>query len=117
MVESTIRPNDITFISILCACIKSGMVAEGLEYFNSMKYEYFIMPNLNPYACVVDLLGHSKKLEETYELIRTMPRNPDLAVCGALLNACRIQLATTWKQRFERITKNLKVTRVIPTPL
>lgn len=90
MVESNVSPNEITFISILCACSRSGMVAEGLEYFNSMKYKYSIMPNLKHYACVVDLLCRSGKLEEAYEFIQKMPMKPDLAVWGALLNACRI---------------------------
>ncbi|XP_027344633.1 pentatricopeptide repeat-containing protein At1g15510, chloroplastic [Abrus precatorius] len=90
MVESNVNPDEITFISILCACSRSGMVAEGLEYFNSMKYKYSITPNLKHYACVVDLLGRSGKLEEAYEFIQKMPMKPDPAVWGALLNACRI---------------------------
>ncbi|KAG5008858.1 hypothetical protein JHK87_017373 [Glycine soja] len=90
MVESNVSPNEVTFISILCACSRSGMVAEGLEYFNSMKYKYSIMPNLKHYACVVDLLGRSGKLEEAYEFIQKMPMKPDPAVWGALLNSCRI---------------------------
>lgn len=90
MVESNVSPNEVTFISILCACSRSGMVAEGLEYFNSMKYKYSIMPNLKHYACVVDLLCRSGKLEEAYEFIQKMPMKPDPAVWGALLNSCRI---------------------------
>ncbi|XP_057454229.1 pentatricopeptide repeat-containing protein At1g15510, chloroplastic [Lotus japonicus] len=90
MVESNIEPDEITFISILCACSRSSMVAEGLEYFNSMKYEYSITPNLKHYACVVDLLGRAGKLEDAYEFIQKIPMKPDPAVWGALLNACRI---------------------------
>ncbi|CAJ1951225.1 unnamed protein product [Sphenostylis stenocarpa] len=90
MVESNVNPDEITFISILCACSRSGMVSEGLEYFNSMKSNYSITPNLKHYACVVDLLGRSGKLEEAYEFIQKMPLKPDPAVWGALLNACRI---------------------------
>jgi len=90
MVESNVYPDEITFISILRACSRSGMVPEGLEYFNSMKYKYSITPNLKHYACVVDLLGRSGKLNEAYEFIQKMPMKPDPAVWGALLNACRI---------------------------
>jgi len=90
MLESNVVPNEVTFISILCACSRSGMVAEGLEYYDSMKYKYSIVPNLKHYACVVDLLGRAGKLEDAYEFIQKIPMKPDPAVWGALLNACRI---------------------------
>ncbi|KAK2432513.1 pentatricopeptide repeat-containing protein [Trifolium repens] len=90
MVGSNVIPDEITFISILCACSRSGMVAEGLEYFNSMKYRYSIKPNLKHYACVVDLLGRAGNLDDAYEFIQKMPMKPDPAVWGVLLNACRI---------------------------
>ncbi|KAL2320058.1 hypothetical protein Fmac_029027 [Flemingia macrophylla] len=90
MVESNVSPDEVTFVSILYACSRSGMVAEGMEYFESMKYKYSITPNLKHYACMVDLLGRSGKLDEAHEFIEKMPMKPDLAVWGALLNACRI---------------------------
>ncbi|CAJ2656223.1 unnamed protein product [Trifolium pratense] len=90
MVGSNVIPDEITFLSILCACSRSGMVAEGLEYFNSMKYRYSIKPNLKHYACVVDLLGRAGNLDGAYEFIQKMPMKPDHGVWGALLNACRI---------------------------
>ncbi|CAL5210642.1 unnamed protein product [Lathyrus oleraceus] len=90
MVESNVVPDEITFISILCACSRSGMVVEGLEYFDSMKYKYSIKPNLKHYACMVDLLGRAGKLEDAYRFIQKMPMKPDPAVWGALLNTCRI---------------------------
>ncbi|KAM2654309.1 hypothetical protein EV2_025828 [Malus domestica] len=90
MVESGLDPDEITFISLLCACSRSGMVSEGLEYFRSMKLEYFITPNLKHYACVVDLLGRDGQLDNAHEFIQKMPINPDPAIWGALLNACMI---------------------------
>ncbi|PNT43876.1 hypothetical protein POPTR_003G058700v4 [Populus trichocarpa] len=90
MVESEINPDDVTFISLLCACSRSGMVTEGLEYFQRMKVNYHITPNLKHYACVVDLLGRAGKLNEAHEFIERMPIKPDPAIWGALLNACRI---------------------------
>lgn len=90
MVESDVTPDEITFVSLLCACSRSGMVAEGLEFFNSMDHEYCITPNLKHYACVVDLLGCAGKLNDAYEFIRKMPMKPDPPIWGALLNACRI---------------------------
>ncbi|KAF5758173.1 putative tetratricopeptide-like helical domain superfamily, DYW domain-containing protein [Helianthus annuus] len=90
MVKSDVEPDAVTFISLLCACGRSGMVEHGLEYFNIMTEDYRIVPNLKHYACVVDLLARAGKLEEAYTFITKMPLKPDAAVWGALLNACRI---------------------------
>ncbi|KAI6671960.1 hypothetical protein NL676_006845 [Syzygium grande] len=87
---SGVCPDEITFISLLCACSRSGMVDEGLEYFQQMQCEYSITPNLKHYACVVDLLGRAGQLEDAYEFIQEMTVAPDAAIWGALLNACRI---------------------------
>lgn len=90
MIDSEVNPDEITFIALLCACGRSGMVTEGLEYFSYMKHKYYITPNLKHYACMVDLLGRAGKLDDAYEFIHKMPINPDPAIWGALLNACRI---------------------------
>ncbi|CAI9114052.1 OLC1v1014671C1 [Oldenlandia corymbosa var. corymbosa] len=85
-----VEPDEITFISLLCACSKSGMVTEGLHFFESMRDVYNIVPNLKHYACVVDLLGRSGQVDDALEFIQKMPIKPDAAIWGALLNSCRI---------------------------
>ncbi|GMH15938.1 hypothetical protein Nepgr_017779 [Nepenthes gracilis] len=90
MAASNVHPDAVTFISLLCACSKSGMVTEGLKYFDIMKNDYCIVPNLKHYACMVDLLGRAGHLEDAYEFIQRMPLKPDSAIWGALLNSCRI---------------------------
>ncbi|CAN1120812.1 Pentatricopeptide repeat-containing protein At1g15510, chloroplastic [Linum perenne] len=90
MLDAQVVPDQITFISLLCAFSRSGMVAAGLEVFYSMKFKHSVTPNLKHYACIVDLLGRDGKLEEAYEFILNMPIKPDQAVWGALLNGCRI---------------------------
>lgn len=90
MMISGVKPDEITFISLLCACSRSGMIPEGLKYFDDMKNKYCIAPNLKHYACVVDLLGRSGKLDAAFQFIQEMPLEPDAAIWGALLNSCRI---------------------------
>ncbi|KAG0455310.1 hypothetical protein HPP92_024275 [Vanilla planifolia] len=85
-----IKPNDITFLALLCACGRSGMVTQGRNYFASMSSKYGITPNRRHYACMVDLLGRAGYLEEAHSFIKDMPIKPDIAVWGALLNACKI---------------------------
>ncbi|KAK4360957.1 hypothetical protein RND71_019909 [Anisodus tanguticus] len=59
MREVGVRPNHVTFIGVLSACVHGGMVQEGKYYFNMMKNEYGIAPMLQHYGCLVDLLGRA----------------------------------------------------------
>ncbi|KAG0519333.1 hypothetical protein BDA96_09G255300 [Sorghum bicolor] len=83
-------PDEVTFVALLCACSRGGMVSEGWELFHSMTEKYSIVPNLKHYACMVDLLSRVGQLTEAYNFINEMPITPDAAVWGALLNGCRI---------------------------
>ncbi|XP_059652280.1 pentatricopeptide repeat-containing protein At5g48910-like [Cornus florida] len=84
-----IKPNDITFVGILNACAHAGLVDKGLKYLNSMEQVYGVEPTVEHYGCVVDLLGRAGLLTEAEELISSMPMQPNPAVWGALLGACR----------------------------
>ncbi|URE22498.1 repeat-containing protein [Musa troglodytarum] len=57
MLQSGIRPNRITFVSILSACSHAGLVDEGRQFFHSMERDYSIEPDVKHYTCMVDLLG------------------------------------------------------------
>ncbi|KAH9326183.1 hypothetical protein KI387_006361, partial [Taxus chinensis] len=83
-------PNDITFLCVLSVCSHAGLVDEGQHYFDSMSRDYGIAPNPEHYACIVDLLGRSGRLQEADEFIKQMPMEPIASVWGALLGACRM---------------------------
>lgn len=85
-----LKPDDITFVGILSACSHGGFVTQGWEYFKDMKRVFGLEQKLEHYACIIDLLGRIGLLREAYELIKEMPWEPDEAVWGALLNACRM---------------------------
>ncbi|XP_031476534.1 pentatricopeptide repeat-containing protein At3g46790, chloroplastic-like [Nymphaea colorata] len=90
MISEGTRPNHVVFTCILSACSHSGLLEQGERYFKSMVDEYRIEPRLNHYACMVDLLGRSGRLNDAEKLVETMPVPPDAGVFGALLGACRI---------------------------
>ncbi|KAJ4703057.1 Pentatricopeptide repeat-containing protein, partial [Melia azedarach] len=52
-------PGEVTFVGVLYACSHCGMVDEGFSYFKRMKDEYGIMPKIEHYGCMVDLLGRA----------------------------------------------------------
>ncbi|GFY93983.1 pentatricopeptide repeat (PPR) superfamily protein [Actinidia rufa] len=84
-----IRPDGITFTGLLSACSHSGLVDIGQYYFERMTVIHRVTPEIEHYACMVDLLGRGGLLEEAIQLIGGMPMKPDVVVWGALLGACR----------------------------
>lgn len=104
MIKTGIRPDKTAFVSIISACSHSGMTDKGLEYFSAMKSKYGLQPGPEHYSCVVDLLGRAGRLKEAKDLINSMQANPDGAVWGALLNACKIHKNVELAElAFERI--------------
>ncbi|CAL9187101.1 unnamed protein product [Musa hybrid cultivar] len=67
----------------------SGLVNEGRDLFNSMLKAYGIAPQLDHFACMVDILGRAGNLQEAEDLINQMEVEPDFVVWSALLGACR----------------------------
>ncbi|CAI9094242.1 OLC1v1029944C1 [Oldenlandia corymbosa var. corymbosa] len=94
MVREGLSPNEITFIGLLSGCARASRVDLGMEIFHSMSSEYGIVPKMEHYGCVVDLLGRAGLLQEAYEFMENMPFKADASVLGALLGACRIHGAT-----------------------
>uniref|UniRef100_A0A5K0V9Q9 DYW domain-containing protein n=1 Tax=Nymphaea colorata TaxID=210225 RepID=A0A5K0V9Q9_9MAGN len=90
MIDSGVRPNRITFVSILSACSHAGLVDEGHRFFNCVMPEYGVEPDVKHYTCMVDLLGRAGRLDEAYNLINGMKITADEGLWGAMLGACRI---------------------------
>lgn len=90
MVSQGLKPNHVTFGSLLSACVHSGLVEKGRWCFDLMKRVYLIEPQVQHFACMVDLLGRAGFFSEAEMLIRSMPMEPDSFVWGALLGACRM---------------------------
>ncbi|KAL2536350.1 Pentatricopeptide repeat-containing protein [Forsythia ovata] len=90
MQDKKIQPDDITFTTLLSSCKQSGLINEGWKYFDSMKSDYGIVPKIEHYSCMVDLLGRAGYLDEAWDFIERMPIEPDIKVWGALLGSCRI---------------------------
>ncbi|KAL3638803.1 hypothetical protein CASFOL_016710 [Castilleja foliolosa] len=79
----------LSFTAGLTACAHAGMVDLGKGLFEMMREKYGIVPRVEHYVCMVDLLGRTGKVQEAYDVICKMPVEPDLFVWGALLGACK----------------------------
>lgn len=90
MVQFGVKPNEITFTSVLHACSHRGFVDDGLTLFKYMIENHPSSPRPNHYTCIVDLLGRAGRLAEAYDLIRSTPFKHNHSIWGALLGACSI---------------------------
>lgn len=90
MLRIGIGPDDQTFTGVLSACSHSGLVDEGMSFFDRMSIEFGITPNAHHYGCMVDLLGRAGSLDKAYQVITSMEVEPDSTIWRTLLGACRI---------------------------
>ena len=86
-----VKPNAVTFTGLFSACCHAGLVKEGLQLFHTMQSSKFrVMPRMQHYGCIVDLLGRAGHLKEAYEFIKRMPVQPDSILWRSLLSACKV---------------------------
>ncbi|KAK9749976.1 hypothetical protein RND81_02G163300 [Saponaria officinalis] len=90
MKKAEVRPNYITFVSVLAACSHAGLVDEGWDCFTSMKKEFGVELGVEHYSCLVDLLGRAGFVGKAYDLIKEMKVDPDFVIWGSLLAGCRM---------------------------
>lgn len=85
-----LRPDENTFMGLLCGCTHAGLIDDGRRYFNSITHVFSLTPTIEHYGCMVDLLGRAGLLDEAHELTKKMPMEPNAVVLGALLGGCRL---------------------------
>lgn len=90
MKQEQVKPDRITFIGVLSACSRAGLVDEACYYFTLMKGEYKVKPHVEHYRCMVDLLGRLGRVQEAEELVRDMPYVPGAMAWSSLLGACKV---------------------------
>ncbi|XP_073006957.1 pentatricopeptide repeat-containing protein At2g22410, mitochondrial-like [Typha latifolia] len=90
MLSSGIRPNTVTFVSVLSSCSHAGLIQEGKKWFQRMHRDYNFEPQIEHYGCMVDLLGRAGLLSEAENLIENMGIEPDIVIWRSLLNACLV---------------------------
>ncbi|KAH7567856.1 hypothetical protein ACOSQ2_010253 [Xanthoceras sorbifolium] len=88
MIQSGLKPNEVTFLGVLSACRHAGWVEEAWSMLKSMKSEYGMEPHLEHYYCVIDLLGQAGRFKEAEILIASMPFEPDKTIWCSMLKAC-----------------------------
>ncbi|RDX66162.1 Pentatricopeptide repeat-containing protein, mitochondrial, partial [Mucuna pruriens] len=103
MVKAGLRPNHVTFLSVLSACSHGGLVEEGLNFFVKMVQDCQLVPDIKHYGCVIDMLGRAGRLEEAEKVALQVPREVGNAVMWrTLLGACSVHNNVEIGQRVTR---------------
>ncbi|BAT95859.1 hypothetical protein VIGAN_08267800 [Vigna angularis var. angularis] len=85
-----LKPDEVTFVALLCACGHNGLVDDGKRLFESMLSVHGVIPHTQHYGCMVDLLGRAGRLDEAYCLIQNMPFKANAVIWRSLLSASKI---------------------------
>ncbi|KAI9126361.1 hypothetical protein K1719_002782 [Acacia pycnantha] len=114
MQERMVRPNTVTFVSVLSACSHTGEVDRGLQIFRMMRRDYGLHPKPEHFGCIVDLLGRCGRLDEARDLVEELAE-PSSSVYASLLGACKSYLNCNIGK--EMAMKLLELEPENPTPL
>lgn len=110
-VGRSIVPNGVTFIGVLMACSHAGLVEEGKRHFKSMTDVYRLKVQPSHYGCMVDLFCRAGLLQEAYDFVMAMPKQPNDVVWRTLLGACsssgNVELAAKAHRHLLTLSKGL----------
>ncbi|EFJ21006.1 hypothetical protein SELMODRAFT_107825 [Selaginella moellendorffii] len=117
MAVEGIKCDENAFISILNGCSHSGLVEISQWCFQSMVADYNLVPWVEHFSCIVDVLGRSNCLHEAEELLHAMPFLPDVATWSSLLSASETHkdLGRAWRaaQHISKIDPSQGVSYVL----
>ncbi|KAL8044493.1 hypothetical protein ABFX02_08G048600 [Erythranthe guttata] len=82
-----LRPDKVTYTSILSACSHAGLFEQGLMVFGAMVGDG-ILPGVEHYGCMVDLLGRTGRLDEAYKIVKNLPSGSYVNALESVLGAC-----------------------------
>ncbi|XP_022851081.1 putative pentatricopeptide repeat-containing protein At2g01510 [Olea europaea var. sylvestris] len=90
MIESGLDPDPVSFLSVLAACSRCGLVNEAMWYFKSMTQTYGLVPRREHYSSLVDVLCRRGRFKEAEAFMNQMPFEPDEIMWSSILNSSRI---------------------------
>jgi pentatricopeptide repeat protein len=83
-------PDKVTFVTYLSACSHIGSVDEAIHAVSRVGFDDpALVPTLEHYDCIVDMLGRAGLLQEADCVIGFMPHQPSALSWMTLLTTCR----------------------------
>ncbi|XP_051136222.1 pentatricopeptide repeat-containing protein At4g32450, mitochondrial-like [Andrographis paniculata] len=87
---SGLKPDGQMFIGVFSACGVVCDIVEGMLHFESMTKGYGIIPTMEHYVSIVDMMGNAGWLDEALEFIEKMPLEPTVGIWETLMKFSRI---------------------------
>lgn len=106
------KPDGQLFRGIFYACGVLGDVDEGLLHFESMSKDYGIIPSMEHYVSIVEMLALPGFLDEALEFVEKMPMEPNAHVWETLMNLSRVHGDIELGDRCAEIVEELDPTRL-----
>ncbi|KEH41013.1 PPR containing plant-like protein [Medicago truncatula] len=110
--RSGLKPDGQMFIGVFGACSMLGDIVEGMLHFESMSRDYEIVPTMEHYVSIVDMIGSIGNLDEALEFIEKMPMEPSVEVWETLMNSCRVHGNTELGDRCAELVEKLDPSRL-----
>ncbi|PON67408.1 DYW domain containing protein [Trema orientale] len=106
------RPDGQMFIGVFQACSVVGDIDEGMLHFESMSKDFGIVPTMDHYISLVDMLGNAGHLDEALEFIEKMPLEPTVDIWETLMNLCRVHGHIELGDRCSELVEQLEPSRL-----
>ncbi|KAE8818057.1 pentatricopeptide repeat-containing protein [Hordeum vulgare] len=91
MLDCGVKPDRITLFGALSACSLGGLVNEAMDIIFLFKAKYHVVPGLEHYACVADMLSRAGLFREAEDLVQNKLQKCNTAALLNILEACMIQ--------------------------
>nr|XP_016484457.1 PREDICTED: pentatricopeptide repeat-containing protein At3g51320-like isoform X1 [Nicotiana tabacum] len=79
-----VLPDEITFVGVLCACAREGLLTEARTHFGDMSDVFGVKPNFVHYWCKANLLAHVGLMQEAIQILKNMTIESNLPLESSL---------------------------------
>ncbi|KAJ9146933.1 hypothetical protein P3X46_029146 [Hevea brasiliensis] len=106
-------PDEVTYIGLLCACARAGLLTEGRNFFSQMMHKYSLKPNFAHYWCMANLYAGVGLVQEAENILRNIAEGDENVlseslVWANLLSLCRFQANATFGERIAKCLINME---------
>ncbi|KAJ4871845.1 Pentatricopeptide repeat-containing protein [Raphanus sativus] len=106
------KPDKEIFKAVFFVCASLGDSNEGLLHFESMYKDYGIIPSMEDYVSLTEMLAACGHLDEALEFVETMKVEPSVEVWETLMNLCWVHGDIEMGDRLAELVKKLDATRM-----
>ncbi|KAJ0770673.1 putative tetratricopeptide-like helical domain superfamily [Helianthus annuus] len=89
LTEKRFGPDHVCFTVVLTACNHSGLLDKGISYFKKMTSDYNLVPEVDQYACLIDLYARKGDLESAKRVMEEMPFYANAVMWSSFLSSCK----------------------------